>query len=268
MLIIPYAANTENYRELADEYKNRVAQEQQLREATDNQYKVGVAHLNKVIETLNEQNSKQKSEMDKIAGDLENRNNELLAERNTNKSLTSQLNQLNNILAASDAERKVLQSQLQQLTKDNSGVRTDNFRLTEENQKLTLQRQLYEQEIRLLKEQNFSLSDRLEKIRSKSAVPTQAEASPAVPGKAQAADSVERSSILGEITEIRDNLASISVGSAQGVRDGMEFTIYRNNQYLGKLRITKVLADQSAGELISKQGTIRNGDKVTDHLQF
>jgi hypothetical protein len=168
---------------------------------------------------------------------------------------------------AGDAERKQLQGQLQNMRKDNSALRTDNFKLAETNQKLDLQRQLYEQEIRLLKEQNYSLSERVEQLRSKvQAAASGADQAPATAGQAgaQSVTDAAGSAIVGEISDVRNNLASLSIGSAQGVKDGMEFTIYRGSQYLGKVRINKVQPEQSAGELIQVQGDVHAGDKVTD----
>ena len=271
MLVLQYTAQTENYRKIAADWESRFTQEQTLRMASDNQNKVVVDHLEKVTKTLQEEKSTQGKAMDKIAGDLSAVQNELLAEKQKTLSLTGQVSQLTSMNNAGDAERKQLQSQLEAIRKDNAGLRTDNFKLVEDNQKLVLQKQLYEQEIRLLKEQNFSLGERLEQLRSRSqAASTGSEPAAATGGetKARPASDSESAPIIGQITDVRDGLAGISIGSAQGVKTGMEFIVYRNGQYLGKLRISKVLPEQAAGELIQKQGNIRNGDKVTDKFQF
>jgi chromosome segregation ATPase len=269
MLVLQFTAQNTNYKQIANEKQSQLLQEQQLRFLGDNQQKVTEEHFNKVIKTQQEELSKTRADMDKMAGQLSSLNNELLAERQKTASLTGQLNQSGNMVNAGDAERKQLQTQLESVRKDNSALRVDNFKLAEDNQKLTLQRQLYEQEIRLLKEQNFSLGERLEKLRTRGHAGTGQETAPAATGdKAQPTAESEGSPILGQITEIRDSLASISVGSAQGVKSGMEFIIFRNGQYLGKLRVNKVLASQAAGELLQKQGNIRPGDKVTDKFQF
>jgi len=267
MLVIQYTAQSTNFRQLADEWHSNYTQEQTLRQASDNQNKIVQSHLEKVISTQQEELAKQRSEMDKISADMASMKNELLAERQKTASLTGQVTQLTNMVNAGDAERKLLQGQLEQVRKDNSGLRTDNFKLAETNQKLDLQKQLYEQEIRLLKEQNFSLGERLEKLRSGGRVVEGTDAPPAT-GQVQPATESEGSPIIGKITDVRDSLAGISIGSAQGVKDGMEFIVYRGSQYLGKLRINKVLPEQAAGELLQKQGNIRAGDKVTDKFQF
>ncbi len=76
--------------------------------------------------------------------------------------------------------------------------------------------------------------------------------------------------IRGEIKSISDNLASVTVGSADGVSPGMEFLIYRPStrhgrpQYLGTLRIMRVEAHESAGRIENAEGDIRPGDAAKD----
>ena len=72
---------------------------------------------------------------------------------------------------------------------------------------------------------------------------------------------------MGRITKVQNDLASVSIGQAQGVKPGMELIIYRGAKYLGKLRITQVLPNEAAGDLKQVQGVIRSGDNVTDKLQ-
>lgn len=80
--------------------------------------------------------------------------------------------------------------------------------------------------------------------------------------------------IRAEITSIRGDLASISVGSADGVAPGMRFLVYRSGgsggkpEYLGTLKVTRVDANQSAGEIELSEGEIRAGDSVRDEASF
>lgn len=90
--------------------------------------------------------------------------------------------------------------------------------------------------------------------------------SPAVPGAA--------APIRGEVLQVKDGLASISVGSADGVAAGMTFLVYRpargsaKPQYLGTVRVTRVEANQSAGEIVQSEGDLRVGDSVRDEASF
>jgi len=69
--------------------------------------------------------------------------------------------------------------------------------------------------------------------------------------------------IRGEITEVLGDRAAISVGSSSGVRENMEFNVYRGSEFLGSLVVLQVEATQAAGRLNRQQGTIVNGDRVS-----
>ncbi len=70
--------------------------------------------------------------------------------------------------------------------------------------------------------------------------------------------------ITGTITAVipAENVASINVGSAQGVRKGMKLVIYRGAKLVGWLRIEDVELQQAAGIIVEKQIDPMQGDKV------
>jgi multidrug efflux pump subunit AcrA (membrane-fusion protein) len=70
--------------------------------------------------------------------------------------------------------------------------------------------------------------------------------------------------IRGRITESGRQFASVSVGSSDGVENGMIFIIYNQNGYLGDLTITDVRPNEAAGSLKNVNGVIGVGDLVTD----
>ena len=69
--------------------------------------------------------------------------------------------------------------------------------------------------------------------------------------------------IRGQISGISDDLASISVGSASGVREGTVFRVVRGGKFLGELEVTLVEPNESAGLLTTHKGTVVEGDIVT-----
>ena len=82
------------------------------------------------------------------------------------------------------------------------------------------------------------------------------------------ASPVAASPIRGHITDISGSLATISVGSADGVADGMVFVIYRGLDYVGDLKISVVEPDRSAGRVMGAAGSPRVGDEVADEARF
>jgi chaperonin cofactor prefoldin len=79
--------------------------------------------------------------------------------------------------------------------------------------------------------------------------------------------------VLGTKKAPRENgeLVEISIGSDDGLLEGHEVFVYRNNgegKYLGKLRIVHVTPDRAVGTVIerSRNGVIQKGDNATTKL--
>lgn len=69
----------------------------------------------------------------------------------------------------------------------------------------------------------------------------------------------------------RSTLVLISIGSDDGVTKGQDLFVYRltdKGKYLGKIRVTRVTADEAVGELVddAKAGPIKKGDNVSAKL--
>jgi hypothetical protein len=80
--------------------------------------------------------------------------------------------------------------------------------------------------------------------------------------------SLERD-VTGVITAVGEkNLVEISLGIDDGVREGHELQVYRDNKYLGKIVVTKVTANRAVAQIDPRfqQSTIRKGDRVASKL--
>jgi septal ring factor EnvC (AmiA/AmiB activator) len=73
--------------------------------------------------------------------------------------------------------------------------------------------------------------------------------------------------LRGEIVDIQGDLAAISLGSSDGVKQNMIFHVYRGDTFLGNLVVSHVESKQSAGKLSIQQGTIAVGDKVSSGVE-
>lgn len=72
--------------------------------------------------------------------------------------------------------------------------------------------------------------------------------------------------IRGSVVEVRDNLVTISNGSADGVRKDMVFVVSRGSEYVGDLRITHTEPNQAAGRMVQSRVAPMRGDQVMDAL--
>jgi hypothetical protein len=86
------------------------------------------------------------------------------------------------------------------------------------------------------------------------------------PGETKAAPP-SSATVAGAITSVRGELASINVGSAQGVTRGLKLTIYRGANFVGYLRVDEVDEGEAAGTITDKQLDPTVGDKVTTAVQ-
>jgi len=64
------------------------------------------------------------------------------------------------------------------------------------------------------------------------------------------------------IRAVRDDLASIAVGSESGVADGMRLIVSRGSDYVATLVISQVEKRQAAGELVDVKMPVKPGDEV------
>lgn len=72
--------------------------------------------------------------------------------------------------------------------------------------------------------------------------------------------------ITGTVTAVQNNLASVNVGSAHGVKAGMKLIVYRGDQFVGNLKVEQVRVNESAGIMVDKRLSPQQGDKVTSSL--
>lgn len=84
----------------------------------------------------------------------------------------------------------------------------------------------------------------------------------------------EITKVNGKVLGTRQNasrsaeLVHISIGSDDRIAEDMTMVVYRENQYLGEIRITDVYPDSAVGLLIeqTRNGVIERGDDVTTKL--
>lgn len=150
----------------------------------------------------------------------------------------------------------------------NTELETRNLDLNERVNELTTrtlvlveQQRQFEQQINILRAENEKLA-----TITRRAAPGEFDV-PGV-GSATPVEPVASTPIRGHILEVDGKLATISVGSADGVQENMTFVIYRGADYVGDLKVTDVEPHRSAGTIIRFRGTPRVDDLVADEARF
>ncbi len=69
------------------------------------------------------------------------------------------------------------------------------------------------------------------------------------------------------ITAVKNDLASLNIGSASGVEKDMEFIIYRGENFVAHLRIADVGVADSTGIILDRKQEPKVGDKASTNLE-
>ena len=75
--------------------------------------------------------------------------------------------------------------------------------------------------------------------------------------------------IDGVVTNVIDDSIEISLGGDDGLQMGHELDVYRNDQYLGRVRVVSIKPDKAVAVVIREfvRGVIQRGDKVATRLR-
>lgn len=221
------------------------------------------AELTRLRNELNDYRIQLANAQQKIA----NSNNQL----NNEQAQATSLAEHNKMLEAARSREQEL---VAKLSERNSRLTRENIDLNDRVKELTANMAMAQSRVRALKEQIAGgVGEGI------SAAPaTQIPGGPAIVQAytPSASSSVGLSDITapirGEVTAVRGDLAEISVGSADGVGEGMRFLLYRRTggtpKYVGTLRITAVEANASAGVVEQSDGDISVGDAARDQASF
>ena len=201
----------------------------------------------------------------------------------TNEQLTQEKQALEASRASWESSAQTLSAQLKVIGNHNVALSDENKRLTTSEQDLqarniglqdrvqelsanavTLAQQLRQkiEEMTAIRQENDQLRQSLQLGKASEVLTSAAQPS------AKAGAPAPKSEIHGSVTEVRANegLASVDVGSAAGITEGMVMAVIRNNDYICDLVITdKIDPTQAVGKIAIQGGKeIRPGDSVID----
>lgn len=220
----------------------------------------------------------------KLSGEVERLNNELLKHKqnldarsvelaqsqNQSSSLTANVTGLRETLEVVNGQFAREQEFNRKIGSRNAELERRNIDLNDRVKELTSSLAMANAQVRALQQQVGGYeSERPSGLGMKPATATEAVVEANLPS-VQVAYPSTTAPIRGQVTEVRGNVASINVGSADGVQPGMSFMIFRPGgsdgrpQYLGTLQVAKLESRQSAGLLIRTTGDIRPGDRASD----
>jgi len=194
--------------------------------------------------------------------------NKLASEQGSVAGLT---NSLQIVSASLDHERGFNQK----IAERNSQLEKRNVDLNDRVKELTTNVAMASAQVRALQQQitGFDSNRRVEGVAPATQIPGgTAIVEAQVPNVTVSSEMPISAPVRGEVTKVQGNLASLSVGSADGVVPGMNFLVYRRSgsrpQYLGTIKINRVNANESAGTIEQSEGSIQPGDTARDEASL
>lgn len=125
-----------------------------------------------------------------------------------------------------------------------------------------------DRQIRELEEEKSEIQGRLEQyLRQYGKTPAPATAATLVSSRVQLAQPVKAIGLKGLISDldIQNQLAEISLGSTDGVKEQMKFIVTRDNQFICNIIVLDVDAEKAVGllDMVQEGQTPKIGDKVS-----
>lgn len=191
-----------------------------------------------VVQDFQQTNDKQLSLLSNTQDELQNVQAELTKEKSQNKEITTAILEKMAVIAQ-------LEEQSKQLTKE----------------KLLLQARL-EQVVRQYGKTVLTSP-------AVDTIPDKAQATaPAPPAPAPVGTAVKEIGLKGVITQVdlKNSLAEISIGAADGVREKMKFYVTRGDSFICNILILDVDAERAVGFIELVQSPPKVGDKVSTNI--
>ncbi len=267
-MTVAIVAQSSNWRDTAEKYKEnaRITSTNLRHEIAASAALLAAArddardHLERISQ-LDANVQAARSESSGLRGEVKRATHEKSSAEAINRGLLAQLEVVEGARAEYQKQRDGLESRNIDLERRNIDMNDRVNELTARTAVLLEQRRQYEQQINILRGQNEKLS--LQTRGTSGAAVFEHPEGAAMTG-VQALTPVAATAVRGKVLEVANDLVTIGVGSADGVKKDMIFVIHRNGEYIGDLRITLVDPNQSAGRVVRSTLAPTTGDDVTD----
>ncbi|KPK77330.1 MAG: hypothetical protein AMJ79_03595 [Phycisphaerae bacterium SM23_30] len=271
-VVVVYVTNTENFKQKYEDQRSLTTAAQEGEKLAQNRaqgaklrYEEVINRQNEIIKNIGQLN-------DDWARQLQTENREkldALREKQTAMDLSDSLSKmLEQMRATNEFIQEKLElaqrSQLRAEAKVATLEQQQNQLLAEAEELKTINRQNLEY-IQQLENENKQLRQQLQQGGGLISKPLR-------PGSDRVSDlpvGQTRQPLRGEILEVKEDLASISIGASSGVAKGQEFNVLRlmsdgQIKYMGKLTINYVEPEEAVGRLSGLTGgVILKGDRVS-----
>jgi len=265
-IVVTYVASTDNYKQkLGDITTEKDNLSKKVKDLTK-QVNDKTDQNKQLEEKLNSEMAALKSKADELDANLKNAEREkaaLLSKVDNLTSVTKEFYETN------DKQGQLLKSTVEELKKVQF-QQVDDRKMVNDAQAAVAEKaavvEALEAEKRNLMEEKAALQAKLDKIANPGKRVVRP--SPVAPKKEVVNHVTPGFALEGTITavDVKNSMASISVGKNAGVKEGMKFHVTRGDEFICDIQIIDVEGDEAVGmlELVQKQPQV--GDAVTTNL--
>lgn len=269
-IVVTYVANADNYRKDNEGLKLKLGSEVEKRKSAEEQLKEKTNKYEAVEDKLRSEIASLKGEITTLEGklrDVERKKALLEEEVNSWVAVTA------NFSETTDKQRQLFENTFAELKKAQAEQIKDRKKLddlsTSLEEKMAIIAMLDEKTKRLL-EEKAELQDRLDNLlqpfekRAVEPVPPTPEKAIARPTIPETKD-IELKGLIKAV-DVKNSMASISIGKAAGVKVGMKFHVTRGDMFICDILIIDVDAEEAVGvlELVKQQP--KANDNISTNL--
>ncbi len=268
--VVTYVTNADNYKQLnakmkADMNASQKSEENSLKQLNDEKERKQLMEqeLNKTISTLQADNATLKTSLENAEREKAQLLQKVATSASAVEGLTKTNEQQGNLLTEKLAELKKVEAQQ---IKDQKELNETTAKLIEKMAIIDTM----DAKIKRLLEEKTDLQGNLDKTLMP--VGKEASAQPVTPNKsfAQPVETPAGGDIglkgLVTAVDMKNSMASISIGAADGVKQNMKFHVTRGNEFICDLIILDVESEEAVGilDLVQQQPNV--GDNISTNL--
>jgi len=251
--VVAYVASQDNYKKLYDDRKTDIQRARQARKKAEEALKTNMTKANEDKKKLNQQISALETKLSQLQSELRTAESEKVRLEGDKQRLTD--------VAAdwtktADKQQEMFQTTLAQLEKAKADVTRLEKELSETTNQLFTKEAIaetLEAEKRRLLEEKTELQERLDRRRAK---PVRRR------GLGATITDIKLSGLITAV-DMKNSIASISIGSADGVKEGMNFHVTRGSKFICDIEIMAVETEEAVGQLKLVQEPPRVRDNVS-----
>jgi len=269
-IVVTYVANADNFKEQNELLRTKLNATNENEKSSKKQLKENIAKSQRLESKLNNEIASLNIKFSKVENDLKDAEREkatLLAKVESWVSITE------NLTKTTDDQGQLLKNTLNELSEVKAEQIKQEKELKETTatliEKMAIIAMLEEEKKRLLEEKTElrrQLDQHLQQFGKLAAPPALVtpEKGKARPAALPSRD-IELKGLVAAV-DLKNSLASISLGKADNVKEGMKFYVTRGDEFICEILIIDIDAEQAVGILERVQQQPRVGDNVSTNL--